>query len=134
MTWFIDFQNNDFLNVRFRALEKDAMNSSHPVSAKVTAPEEVEEMFDSVSYEKVRYHEQITSCVLQVTVLCPFKLSSVLTQGASLLLMLNTTLGEGVFKKGVIEYLKKYTGSNTEKEDLWNSLSQVHPSPCPRNC
>ncbi|XP_060740091.1 leucyl-cystinyl aminopeptidase [Tachysurus vachellii] len=96
-----DFPNldidNDFLNVRFRALEKDAMNSSHPVSANVTAPEEVEEMFDSVSYEK----------------------------GASLLLMLNTTLGEGVFKKGVIEYLKKYKFSNTVKEDLWKSLSQV---------
>ncbi|KAG7318423.1 hypothetical protein KOW79_018178 [Hemibagrus wyckioides] len=88
--------DNEFLNVRFRALAKDAMNSSHPVSAKVAAPEEVEEMFDSVSYEK----------------------------GASLLHMLNATLGEGAFKKGVIEYLKKYNFSNTEKEDLWDSLSQ----------
>lgn len=87
---------NEFLNVHFRALAKDAMNSSHPMSAKVTAPEEVEEMFDSVSYEK----------------------------GASLLLMLRATLGDDVFRKGVIEYLKKYTGSNTEKEDLWKTLSQ----------
>ncbi|XP_060762990.1 leucyl-cystinyl aminopeptidase [Neoarius graeffei] len=86
----------EFLNVRFEALAKDALNSSHPVSAKVTAPEEVEEMFDSVSYEK----------------------------GASLLRMLNTTLGENVFRKGVIEYLKKYNGSNTDKEDLWNTFSQ----------
>ncbi|KAB5528472.1 hypothetical protein PHYPO_G00140570 [Pangasianodon hypophthalmus] len=88
--------DNEFLSVRFSALAKDAMNSSHPVSAEVTDPEEVEEMFDSVSYEK----------------------------GASLLLMLNETLGEEVFRKGVIEYLKKYKGNNTEKEDLWNSLSQ----------
>ncbi|XP_053510304.1 leucyl-cystinyl aminopeptidase [Ictalurus furcatus] len=86
----------EFLSVRFGALATDAMNSSHPVSAKVTAPEEVEEMFDSVSYEK----------------------------GASLLLMLNATLSEEVFKKGVIAYLTKYNGSNTEKEDLWNSFSQ----------
>ncbi|TSM85985.1 Leucyl-cystinyl aminopeptidase [Bagarius yarrelli] len=93
--------DNEFLNVRFRALSKDAMNSTHAVSAKVTAPEEVEEMFDSVSYEK----------------------------GASLLLMLNATLGEDVFRKGVIEYLKKYTGSNTEKGDLWNSLSQFTKPP-----
>ncbi|KAF7687342.1 leucyl-cystinyl aminopeptidase [Silurus meridionalis] len=91
---------NDFLDVRFRALSKDAMNSSHPVSADVTAPAEVEEMFDSVSYEK----------------------------GASLLLMLNATIGEEMFKKGVIEYLKKYNGSNTKKEDLWNSFSQFSKS------
>ncbi|XP_062873688.1 leucyl-cystinyl aminopeptidase [Trichomycterus rosablanca] len=87
----------EFLSVRFDALAKDSLNSSHPVSTNVKAPEEVEEMFDSVSYEK----------------------------GASLLLMLNATLTEEAFKKGVIEYLKKYQSSNTESQDLWNSLSQV---------
>lgn len=43
-----------FLAVRFRALDKDALNSSHAVSTEVNKPEQVEEMFDSVSYEKVR--------------------------------------------------------------------------------
>lgn len=46
-------------------------------------------------------------------------------QGASLLLMLNSTLTEEAFKKGVIEYLKKYTHSNTESQDFWNCFSQV---------
>ncbi|XP_039517984.1 leucyl-cystinyl aminopeptidase-like [Pimephales promelas] len=87
----------EFLNVRFKALAKDALNSSHPVSTVVSTPEQVEEMFDSVSYEK----------------------------GASILLMLNATLTNGEFRKGVIEYLLKYNRSNTESEDLWNSLSQV---------
>ncbi|XP_016093811.1 leucyl-cystinyl aminopeptidase [Sinocyclocheilus grahami] len=87
----------EFLNVRFKALTKDALNSSHPVSTVVSTPEQVEEMFDSVSYEK----------------------------GASILLMLNATLTDGEFRKGVIEYLQKYNLSNTESEDLWNSLSQV---------
>uniref|UniRef100_A0A673M859 Aminopeptidase n=1 Tax=Sinocyclocheilus rhinocerous TaxID=307959 RepID=A0A673M859_9TELE len=90
-------QDTEFLNVRFKALAKDALNSSHPVSTVVSTPEQVEEMFDSVSYEK----------------------------GASILLMLNATLTDGEFRKGVIEYLKKYNLSNTESEDLWNSLSQV---------
>lgn len=49
------FQDTEFLNVRFKALAKDALNSSHPVSTVVSTPEQVEEMFDSVSYEKVRY-------------------------------------------------------------------------------
>ncbi|XP_072520548.1 leucyl-cystinyl aminopeptidase isoform X2 [Salminus brasiliensis] len=89
--------DNEFLNVRFRAMAKDSLNSSHPVSSKVTTPEQVEEMFDSVSYEK----------------------------GASILLMLNATLSEKAFQKGVIEYLRNYRGGNTENEDLWSSLSQV---------
>ncbi|KAG5280989.1 hypothetical protein AALO_G00066240 [Alosa alosa] len=89
--------DNEFLNVRFRALAKDSLNSSHPISAVVKTPEQVEEMFDSVSYEK----------------------------GASILLMVNSTLNEGEFQKGVTEYLKKFKSRNTVNEDLWNSLSSV---------
>ncbi|XP_052411438.1 leucyl-cystinyl aminopeptidase isoform X2 [Carassius gibelio] len=89
--------DTEFLNVRFKALAKDALNSSHPVSTVVSTPEQVAEMFDSVSYEK----------------------------GASILLMLNATLRDGEFRKGVIEYLQKYQLSNTESKNLWNSLSQV---------
>uniref|UniRef100_A0A3B5LRP7 Aminopeptidase n=1 Tax=Xiphophorus couchianus TaxID=32473 RepID=A0A3B5LRP7_9TELE len=87
-----------FLTVRFRALDKDALNSSHPVSTEVNTPEQIEEMFDSVSYEK----------------------------GASILLMLNASLPEEQqFKKGIIRYLKSFSGLNTETVDLWNSLTQV---------
>ncbi|XP_036454251.1 leucyl-cystinyl aminopeptidase isoform X2 [Colossoma macropomum] len=89
--------DNEFLSVRFKALAKDALNSSHPVSADVSTPEQVEEMFDSVSYEK----------------------------GASILLMLSATLSKEAFRKGVIEYLRTYKGCNTQSEDLWTSLSQV---------
>lgn len=48
-------QGNLFLAVRFRAMDKDALNSSHAVSTEVNTPEQVEEMFDSVSYEKVHF-------------------------------------------------------------------------------
>uniref|UniRef100_A0A8C7L614 Aminopeptidase n=1 Tax=Oncorhynchus kisutch TaxID=8019 RepID=A0A8C7L614_ONCKI len=92
-------QDNVFLGVRFKAMAKDSLNSSHPVSvsSQVTTPEQVSEMFDSVTYEK----------------------------GASLLLMLKTTLPDGQFRKGIIKYLDNYRGSNTVTEDLWNSLTQV---------
>ncbi|XP_072244139.1 leucyl-cystinyl aminopeptidase [Leuresthes tenuis] len=89
---------NLFLAVRFRAMDKDALNSSHAVSTEVNTPEQVDEMFDSVSYEK----------------------------GASILLMLNSSFpGDQQFRKGIIQYLKQFSGLNTETGDLWNSLSQV---------
>lgn len=92
---------NLFLAVRFRALDKDALHSSHAVSTEVNTAEQVEEMFDSVSYEK----------------------------GASILLMLNASLpGEQQFRKGIIQYLKQFSGSNTDTDDLWNSLTQVEVS------
>lgn len=34
-------------------MEKDSMNSSHPISLAVESPEQIEEMFDAVSYGKV---------------------------------------------------------------------------------
>lgn len=92
---------NLFLAVRFRALDKDALNSSHAVSTAVNTPEQVEEMFDSVSYEK----------------------------GASILLMLKASLpGDQQFRKGIIQYLKQFSGLNTYTDDLWNSLTQVEVS------
>lgn len=53
--FYVCVQGNLFLDVRFRALEKDALNSSHAVSTDVNTSEQVEEMFDSVSYEKVQF-------------------------------------------------------------------------------
>uniref|UniRef100_A0A7N8WQT2 Leucyl/cystinyl aminopeptidase n=1 Tax=Mastacembelus armatus TaxID=205130 RepID=A0A7N8WQT2_9TELE len=86
------------LSVRFRAMDKDALNSSHAVSTEVNTSEQVEEMFDSVSYEK----------------------------GASILLMLNASLPwNQQFTKGIIQYLKQFNGLNTGTDDLWNSLTQV---------
>jgi len=36
-------------------MEVDALNSSHPVSTPVEDPAQILEMFDEVSYEKVKY-------------------------------------------------------------------------------
>ncbi|CAB1319877.1 unnamed protein product [Coregonus sp. 'balchen'] len=97
------YLDNVFLEERFKAMAKDSLNSSHPVSvsAQVTTPEQVSEMFDSITYEK----------------------------GASLLLMLSSTLPDGQFRKGLINYLNKYNGSNTVTDDLWNSITQAQVLP-----
>lgn len=52
-TFYVNSQEILFLSVRFRVMDKDALISSHPVSTAVVTPDQVEEMFDSVSYEKV---------------------------------------------------------------------------------
>uniref|UniRef100_A0A3B4BEZ3 Uncharacterized protein n=1 Tax=Periophthalmus magnuspinnatus TaxID=409849 RepID=A0A3B4BEZ3_9GOBI len=94
----LDIVSYDFSPICSLAMEKDALNSSHAVSTEVNTPEQVEEMFDSVSYEK----------------------------GASILLMLNASLpGDQQFRKGIIQYLKQFSGLNTYTNDLWNSLTQV---------
>lgn len=48
-------------------------------------------------------------------------------QGASILLMLKSTLTDEEFRKGVIEYLQAHKFQNTKSEDLWNSLTNVRP-------
>lgn len=47
------FQDEDFLTLIFKAMMKDALNSSHPVSSSVQSSEQIEEMFDALSYIKV---------------------------------------------------------------------------------
>jgi hypothetical protein len=37
-----------------RALELDALNNSHPIEVPVGHPSEVDEIFDAISYSKVR--------------------------------------------------------------------------------
>lgn len=47
-------------------------------------------------------------------------------QGASILLMLNASLPDDQqFRKGIIQYLKQFSGLNTDTDDLWNSLTEV---------
>ncbi|MBZ3882684.1 Leucyl-cystinyl aminopeptidase [Sciurus carolinensis] len=43
----------DFLDARFKTMKKDSLNSSHPISSSVQSSEQIEEMFDSLSYFKV---------------------------------------------------------------------------------
>ncbi|XP_043919852.1 leucyl-cystinyl aminopeptidase [Protopterus annectens] len=98
---FPDLSNDDdFLRRRFKGMEQDSLNSSHPLTTRVETPEQIEEMFDSVSYVK----------------------------GASILLMLKTFLSEDVFKLGIKDYLNTHKFGSTTSEDLWKSLSKFSKS------
>ncbi|KAM4639715.1 leucyl-cystinyl aminopeptidase isoform 3-T3 [Amazona ochrocephala] len=45
--------DEDFLNLIFKAMMKDSLSSSHPVSSAVQSSEQIEEMFDALSYIKI---------------------------------------------------------------------------------
>uniref|UniRef100_A0A2R9BS90 Leucyl-cystinyl aminopeptidase n=1 Tax=Pan paniscus TaxID=9597 RepID=A0A2R9BS90_PANPA len=87
----------DFLDARFKTMRKDSLNSSHPISSSVQSSEQIEEMFDSLSYFK----------------------------GSSLLLMLKTYLSEDVFQHAVVLYLHNHSYASIQSDDLWDSFNEV---------
>ncbi|CAB4254943.1 metallo-aminopeptidase [Maudiozyma barnettii] len=79
------------------ALALDSLRSSHPIEIPVKRADEINQIFDAISYSK----------------------------GSSLLRMISKWLGEDVFIKGVSQYLQKFKYGNAKTEDLWNSLSEA---------
>ncbi|KAI5641071.1 peptidase family m1 domain-containing protein [Phthorimaea operculella] len=76
-------------------LNLDALESSHPVSAPLENPKRINEIFDEISYRK----------------------------GSTLIRMMMMFLGEDVFRRALSSYLKKYSYSNAEQDDLWAELT-----------
>ncbi|KAG9243459.1 peptidase family M1-domain-containing protein [Calycina marina] len=79
------------------ALSLDSLRSSHPIEVPVKRADEVNEIFDAISYSK-------GSCVIR---------------------MISAYLGEDVFMEGIRRYLKKHAYGNTETGDLWAALSEA---------
>ncbi|MED6262878.1 Endoplasmic reticulum aminopeptidase 2, partial [Ataeniobius toweri] len=83
------------LHTCFAAIGLDSLTSSRPISSPAESPTQIEEMFDTVSYDK----------------------------GACVLHMLRHFLTEEVFQGGIMRYLRKYSYGNAHNQDLWDSLS-----------
>src|SRR5215467_3877133 len=79
------------------ALGRDGLKSTHPIEARVKDPEEIEELFDEISYGK----------------------------GASILRMIEAYIGADNFRKGVAKYLEKFRYSNAAGSDLWTHLQEA---------
>ncbi|HYK92945.1 MAG TPA: M1 family metallopeptidase [Thermoplasmata archaeon] len=77
------------------AMMWDALPSTHPVRAEVSNPDQIQQIFDQISYGK----------------------------GASLLRMAEGFLGETSFRSGVQRYLRLHQGSNADGADLWQALA-----------
>ncbi|KAJ5109188.1 hypothetical protein N7456_005863 [Penicillium angulare] len=80
-----------------RGLALDGLRSSHPVQTPILGDSDIGQIFDDISYQK----------------------------GACILTMVTRALGEDVFLRGVVEYLRRYAYSNARTEDLWIVLSET---------
>ena len=79
----------------------DSLENSRPVEFDVETPDQAEEMFDVLTYEK----------------------------GSTVLRMFQMFIGEEAFRNGVESYLNKFKFDNTNSSDLWDSLSEASNQP-----
>ncbi|KAI8393953.1 aminopeptidase [Radiomyces spectabilis] len=79
-----------------RALNLDALRSSHPIEVAVNDPAEIHQIFDAISYYK----------------------------GASVIRMLSSWLGVETFLAGVRRYIQRHKLANASTNDLWTALSE----------
>lgn len=86
------------------AFAADSLRSTHPVRGEVARPEEINQVFDEITYGK----------------------------GASVLRMLEGYLGADRFRTGVTDYLNRYRYGNARTEDLWASLERASGQPVGR--
>ncbi len=87
----------DFQHGTASALELDALRHTHPIYCRVRTPEEADENFDRITYEK----------------------------GAAVVRMIERYLGAATFRRGVRAYIRKHKEGNTVAADLWDALSKA---------
>ena len=83
------------------AMEGDARSTTHPIQQPVATEAEANSAFDDITYKK----------------------------GQSFLRMLESFLGEEVFRDGIRRYIAAHKYSNTTTADLWNALSEASKKP-----
>src|SRR6267142_779923 len=83
------------------AMEGDARSTTHPIQQLIATEAEANSAFDDITYKK----------------------------GQSFLRMLESFLGEDVFRDGIRQYIAAHKYSNTTTADLWNALSESSGKP-----
>jgi aminopeptidase N len=83
------------------AMEGDARSTTHPIQQPVATEAEANSAFDDITYKK----------------------------GQSFLRMLESFLGDDVFRKGIRDYIAAHAYSSTTTADLWNALSDASGKP-----
>ena len=84
-----------------QAMEGDARSTTHPIHQRIATEVEANSAFDDITYKK----------------------------GQSFLRMLESFLGEDVFRDGIRRYIAARKYSNSTTADLWNALSEASKKP-----
>jgi len=82
-------------------MEDDARSTTHPIQQPIANEAEANSAFDDITYRK----------------------------GQAFLLMLESFLGEDVFREGIRRYIAAHKYSNSTTADLWNALSDASGKP-----
>src|SRR6266436_1598524 len=82
-------------------MEGDARSTTHPIQQPIATEAEANSAFDDITYKK----------------------------GQSFLRMLESFLGEDVFRDGIRRYIAAHRYSNSTTADLWNALSEASGKP-----
>lgn len=83
------------VNELHQVFSLDALTTSHKISVEVSNPDQINEIFDSISYSK----------------------------GASIIRSMENFLTTGVFKRGLSNYLRKFSYQSATQDDLWMELT-----------
>ncbi|MEO7165818.1 MAG: M1 family metallopeptidase [Spartobacteria bacterium] len=83
------------------AMQSDARSTTHPVQQPVATEAEAGSAFDEITYRK----------------------------GQAIIRMLESFLGENVFRDGIRKYMAAHKYSNTTTADLWEALTEVSGKP-----
>jgi aminopeptidase N len=86
------------------AMSLDSLHSTRPIRAKASTPDEINELFDAIAYEK----------------------------GAAVLRMIEAWVGEDAFRAGVNAYIDRFKYSNARAEDFWGTLTARTAKPVDR--
>ena len=87
-----------------RALTLDELQSTRAIRTRVSTPEEINELFDAITYEK----------------------------SAAVLRMVEALVGPDVFQAGVNAYLEKHAYGNAAAEDFWTEIAAASGRPVDR--
>jgi aminopeptidase N len=84
-----------------RALGLDVLRSTRAIRTKAETPEEINELFDPIAYEK----------------------------SAAVIRMVEGFVGADAFRKGVASYIRKFSYANAAAEDFWTEVTRVTGKP-----
>ncbi len=79
------------------AMGRDCLKNTHPIEVPVKLPDEIEQVFDAISYGK----------------------------GASILRMIEAYIGKEAFEDGIRRYLSAHAYGNATGNDLWTTLGEA---------